>query len=121
MRWLDGLMTAVFVLAIAVQYNDPDPLYWMLLYTPAALLSALALAGRFRPRPSLLACAVYVVLAAYASPALRDARLESFNSFTMHSAADEAVREAAGIWLCAIWTGVLALRARRAGAPAGLA
>jgi hypothetical protein len=114
MRWLDGFMTVLFALAIAVQYNDPDPLYWMALYTPAALLSGLAFAGRFRPGPSALAFAVYLVLALYWLPALLQAGPESFTSWRMGSAADEEVREAAGIALCAVWTGVLAWRARRA-------
>jgi hypothetical protein len=113
MRALDALMTVLFVLAIAVQYNDPDPLYWMALYTPAALLSGLALAGRFRPGPTLLAFAAYAVLAVYWSPALLQAGPESFAAWRMGSAADEEVREAAGIALCALWTGVLAWRARR--------
>ena len=113
MRWLDGLMTLLFALAIAVQYNDPDPLYWMLLYTPAALLSGLALAGRFRLRPTLLACGVYLVLALHAAPAFFQARPESFNAWRMGTLADEEVREAAGILLCALWTGVLFWRARQ--------
>jgi hypothetical protein len=116
LRVLDGLMTLVFALAIAVQYNDPDRVYWMALYTPPALLSAMALAGRYRLRPSLLAFALYLVLGLVHAQAFRNARLESFDSFHMHSTADEEVREAGGIWLSALWTGILALRARRAGA-----
>jgi len=114
LRALDAVMTALFVLAIVVQYNDPDPLYWMALYTPAALLSGLALAGRFRRGSTVLACAVYVVLALYWSPALLQAAPESFTNWHMGSVADEEVREASGIALCALWTGVLAWRARRA-------
>jgi transmembrane protein TMEM220 len=113
-RVLDAFMTALFVLSIAVQYNDPDPLYWMAVYTPPALLSGMALAGRFRARPTALAFAVYLVLALYHLPAFKQATLASFDSFHMHSIADEEVREAGGVWLCAIWTGVLALRGRRA-------
>ena len=113
MRWLDGLMTVFFALSIAVQYNDPDPIYWMVLYTPAALLSGLALAGRFRLRPTLLAFAVYLALALYAAPAFLQARPESFNAWRMGTLADEEVREAGGIALCALWTAVLLWRANR--------
>jgi len=113
-RWLDGFMTALFALAIAAQYNDPDPLYWMALYTPPLLLSALAFGRRFRLRPTALAFAVYLVLALYWAPALRQAGPESLVGWRMATPADEEVREAAGIALSALWLGVLALRARRA-------
>jgi len=116
MRALDAAMTALFALAIAVQYNDPDPGYWMALYLPAALLSALALLGRFRPGPTYLAAVLYLALAVYHAPAFAQARLESFNAWRMGTLADEEVREAGGIVLCAIWTGVLAWRARRSAA-----
>jgi hypothetical protein len=114
-RWLDALMALLFALAIGVQYNDPDPVYWMALYAPAMLLSALAFTGRFRARTTLLAAAVYLVLALWWAPALRQAGPESFNAWRMGTLADEEVREATGIALCAVWTGVLAWRARRAG------
>jgi hypothetical protein len=120
-RWLDGLMAAIFVLAVVVQYNDPDPLYWMALYLPAALLSGLAFLGHFRPRPTLLAAAVYLALALYWAPAFGQARPESFSAWQMGTVADEEVREAAGIALCALWTAVLAWRTRRGGVPAGAA
>lgn len=119
MRWLDGLMTALFALAIAVQYNDPDPLYWMTLYLPAALLSALAFLRRFRPGPTYLGAAVYLALALYYAPAFREARPESFDAWSMGTLADEEVREAGGVALCALWVGALAWRARRATAPRG--
>jgi hypothetical protein len=105
-------MALLFALAIAVQYNDPDPVYWMALYTPAALLSWMAVAGRFRRGPSALAAAVYLVLALWWAPALLQATPESFNAWRMHGPVDEEVREASGIALCALWTGVLAWRAR---------
>lgn len=113
MRALDALMAALFALAIAVQYNDPDPLYWMALYLPAAALSALAFFGRFRPGPTYLAAVVYLVLALYWAPAFRAARPASFNHWEMGTIADEEVREAGGVALCALWTAVLAWRARR--------
>ena len=33
------VMLAVFILCIAVQYNDPDPGIWMLIYGLAAIVS----------------------------------------------------------------------------------
>lgn len=37
-----SLGAALFLLSAAVQLNDPDPLRWILIYTTAALLAALA-------------------------------------------------------------------------------
>ena len=52
MRWvmsaLHLLMMALFGLSAAVQYNDPDPLLWMVIYTGAALLSLQAAARQHR-------------------------------------------------------------------------
>lgn len=43
------LLTLYFIFAAAVQYNDPDPLNWMLIYLTSALTTALALFGKDRP------------------------------------------------------------------------
>ena len=116
MRWLDLAMALLFALAIAVQYADPDPLFWMVMYTPPALLSWLAFRGRFRLEVTVLAFGAYVLLALYWSPAVLQAGPESLTSWKTGTAADEEVRGAAGIALCALWTGVLAWRARKAAA-----
>lgn len=64
MKILNWFLVAVFALFAIVQYNDPDPLLWMLLYGGvAALYAAAALGYRqarwFRPTAwVLLAAAV---------------------------------------------------------------
>ena len=40
------LMIAAFLFSVAVQYNDPDPIRWMLVYGLAALACVLKLRGR---------------------------------------------------------------------------
>ena len=40
------LMIAAFLFSVAVQYNDPDPIRWMLVYGLAALACILKLRGR---------------------------------------------------------------------------
>jgi hypothetical protein len=39
---LNSLLGAYFVFAAAVQYNDPDPVHWMLFYGTSALCCVLA-------------------------------------------------------------------------------
>jgi hypothetical protein len=41
-----GLLAGYFLFAAALQYNDPDPLHWILLYAGSALLCFAALQGR---------------------------------------------------------------------------
>ena len=40
------VMLAAFLFSVAVQYNDPDPIRWMLIYGLAALACILKLMGR---------------------------------------------------------------------------
>ena len=40
------MMAVLFLIAAALQYNDPDPLRWMAIYGLAVLACLLALAGR---------------------------------------------------------------------------
>ena len=40
-RFINYLMISIFVLAAIVQYNDPQPLRWMLMYGAAALVCIL--------------------------------------------------------------------------------
>lgn len=43
------LLTLYFLFAAAVQYNDPDPIHWMLLYLASAVCCILAALGKDRP------------------------------------------------------------------------
>ena len=60
-RWFGALsliMGGLFLLSLGLQYNDPDPLRWMLIYGAAALVSFLA---PWRPLAKRLALLVLVV------------------------------------------------------------
>lgn len=46
MRWLNIPLFLYFLFAAAVQYNDPDPVHWMLLYLASAAACLLALLNR---------------------------------------------------------------------------
>ena len=45
-RLLDAVFALLFVLAVIVNLNDPDPIAWVLIYAAAAWTSFLAVLGR---------------------------------------------------------------------------
>ena len=109
-------MAGVFLASAAVQWNDPDPAYWIALYGVAALLAARAAQGQLPRVPNAAALAMYVALGLRALPDLLAAREEAFTHWQMLSAGDEVAREAGGILLCAAWSALqtaLAFRAPR--------
>ena len=110
-RLLAALMCALFVLSLAVQYNDPDPWLWMPVYGLAAVLAGFGAAGRLPAGPNAAALALFVGLFALWAPSLAGARHEAFESWHMQSREDEQAREAGGLALCAFWSAVQTLRA----------
>lgn len=117
MRIASGVFCAVFLLAVAVQWNDPDPLVWMLGYGLAAALSLVACFGRFPVLPNALAAIGFALWFLSLAAALPGAPSEAFTSFRMQSAAHEEPREAVGLLLCAAWTAALAFHGRRHPSP----
>ena len=108
-----GAMGALFAVAVAVQWNDPDPWLWMPLYGLAAGLAGLAAAGRLPLLANAAAATLFVGAFALWAPSLATARSEAFETWHMQSAADEEAREAGGLALCAFWSLVQTWRARR--------
>ncbi len=117
MRIASAVFCAVFLLAVAVQWNDPDPLAWMLGYGLAAALSLAAWFGRMPVLPNALAAAGFAVWFLALAGSLPSAPTEAFTSFEMQAAAHEEPREAVGLLLCSGWTAFLALRGARRRPP----
>lgn len=57
MRILNALLALAFFLFVAFQYNDPDPLPWMLAYGAVGTLCALAALGGHFPYADLILAA----------------------------------------------------------------
>ena len=106
-------MTALFLLAAGVQWNDPDPLRWVGFYGLAAASSlGLTLDRAWRVlelATALLAIVVVLTLA----PALTSARVEAFTSFQMQCSGDEQVRELLGASIVLVWSAALVIRRAR--------
>src|SRR5262245_16622051 len=105
-------MCGLFLLSVAVQWNDPDPWLWMPIYGLAAALAGLGAAGRLPLAPNAAALVLYLALFAVWAPSLVGARREAFEHWHMLSPGDEEAREAGGLALCALWSAVQTLMAR---------
>lgn len=117
-----ALLCLVFLFGAAVQYNDPDPLRWAAIYLAAAAVAAGHALRPMPPLPSALVAAVSLIWAVAMAPdALRTLPSGSdiAGDFKMMSPGVEEAREALGLLIIAIATGVLAFRARARMTQAG--
>ena len=112
-RTLSGVMCALFAAAVVVQYNDPDPLAWALMYGAASGVSAMATARGIAPFSAVaivgVIALVWGVLLTLRVPGLT-AYTHMFDAWQMHSAVAEEARESLGLFIVAGWMGLLAFR-----------
>ncbi len=117
LRGINLFIAALFALSAALQYNDPDPALWILVYSLAAV-SCLQYGRHSRDHflPALSGLAA-LSWAASLVPALIDrARLSDlFRSMDDKGGAAELAREFAGLAIIAAWMIVLVVAARRRG------
>ena len=111
-RILNGVMAALFAFAVIVQHNDPDPLKWMAIYAAACGASAAhAVSGAV---PLAVVAPVGAIALAWGGvlvsngPTL-DVFRYMFDAWEMKSAPIEEAREASGLFIVALWMGVLAI------------
>jgi len=112
-RVLAALMCALFLVSLAVQYNDPDPYLWMPIYGLAAWLAWTGVRGRLSFRANAIALAIYLALFAAWAPSLFRARAAAFEHWHMLAPDDEEPRESGGLAICAAWCAVQMVVARR--------
>ena len=104
------LAAALFVFSAVVQWNDPDPLRWVLAYLAAAALSAAFSLGMAVRLPAALAAPAFAAVAIAVAPSSLLASLEDLVAPEMKTLVIEEARESLGLALCAGWCSVLALR-----------
>lgn len=113
LRVISIFMAAVFLLALVVQYNDPDPLLWIILYLAPLVLSIFAATGRYY-RSSLGVAALYVVLAVIWSPNWRNVGSNAWQPhMAMMDADTERAREVVGLFVASAWMVVLGIAGLR--------
>ncbi len=114
-RILHLSFAVLLLLAVAVQYNDPDPLRWMAMYGSAAVISAMA---AFRRVPWVWPALVALVALAWAATLLPAVARNPqggglFDQWGMANIGIEEGRELYGLAIVAAWMFATAVHERR--------
>lgn len=108
-KYLGFLYGALCFISALLQYNDPDPMLWIVIYSCATILSIAFALNKIHPVLLALAAVISLVGFFYMYP-------EKFEGFKI-GAGDikniEEAREAFGLLIMAIMFAVFAIRARR--------
>jgi hypothetical protein len=111
---LNYIFLALFVFSVLVQYNDPDPLVWMIIYGLAAVACVVAIK---RPAhwqlPGVLLLGNLLWAASIAPRVWGRVRFaELFEAWEMKDLRVEEAREFGGLLMVAAWMFVLFCQAR---------
>jgi hypothetical protein len=103
-------MALLFLFAVVVQFNDPDPLPWMAVYGAAAAVSVAAALLVRVPRVLIgvvaVVALVWAIERAIGVPGL-GTYADMFDAWEMRSPPVEEAREAIGLLLVVAWMAVL--------------
>jgi len=111
------VMAAIFLFSLIVQFNDPDPIRWMLIYAAAMVVAVL----EARRRGHWTAAAVVGIVAFVAAFIIaNDLDMvpvgDLFAQWEMSGTEVEETREVGGLWIVAGWMLFVTFAAwRRAG------
>lgn len=110
----NAAMFLAFVFGAVVQYNDPDPLLWILVYLSAAGASLVALLGSTRWEiPALVGAGTLIWGLTIAPRVIGQVPFMSmFGAFEMANLGIEESREMYGLFMIAGWCILVASMAR---------
>ncbi len=112
MKAVSALLTLVFARSVVVQFNDPDPLVWIAVYSLATAISVAAFFDRLPAAAAKGAAAVFAAGLLFRITALPHISAEVFSLTGMGSVEVEQVREAWGLLICLAWSLLLVARGR---------
>jgi Transmembrane family 220, helix len=109
------VMLIAFIFGVVVQFNDPDPARWMMMYGAAALACGFYAAGRkLWIVPAVILTVAFIWAATLAPVALGKVGFgELFEAFEMKDERVEIGREFGGLMIIAAWMSVLTLMSWR--------
>jgi len=112
------VMTAAFLFSVAVQYNDPDPVRWMLIYGSGSIACILGSFRRLKRYvlPATVGAAALGWAASIAPRVIGKTTFGAmFESFHMTNSVVEEAREMGGLLIVAGWMLVLTLVSKQHG------
>lgn len=114
-RTVSWVMAALYLLSVAVQYNDPDPLRWMAIYGSAAVAAALLPSRRWAIGLALGVAAAALIWAVALTPEIwgRVGFADLWKKMSEKGGAVEIEREVGGLALVVAWMVPGALLRRR--------
>lgn len=122
MKYLFGFLSILFLIFALVQWNDPDSLWWIILYLTVAVLYGLAAFQRFFSIPTLVIAGLCLAIALFHFPGLiefftNDDGITFSQGMSNEYMYIEKAREFGGALIAAIATGWLYLQARKTVLP----
>ena len=114
-RWVNWGMVPLFLLAVAVQWNDPDPVRWMAIYGAAfGVALVVALRGRIaNTMPILIGLVALLWSLTTLTGAPAAGFRHMFDAWEMRTETVEEAREATGLLIVAAWMLIVAAGQRR--------
>ena len=108
------VMMVLFLLSVAVQYNDPDPVLWMLMYGLAALACLLFLLKKLQWWIPVLIGAAAMTWASLLIPAISESPDEIslagiFGAVGMKTEGIELAREMGGLMIVVCWMAIVTI------------
>lgn len=112
MRIANLVFALAFLFAVAVQYNDPDPLRWMAMYAAGLVTCVLWEVVRLRRIAAVLVGSAALVWGVWTALGMQLTAPvgEALTDWHMHAGGSEELRESLGLFLVAGWMAVLAIR-----------
>lgn len=120
MKIVFSILGIIFVLFAALQWNDPDPMNWIILYGFMAVMCGMAAFGKYQKWPVLIGAAAYAIYAILLFPSFltwlqSPNRAELFDEFAkMQNLYLEETREFLGLLVCILVMAFIWLSHRKA-------
>lgn len=115
MTILNFFFLIIFLLCVAVQFNDPDPIRWMVMYGAAAfccILFALRRLPSYLAPVTAIAAFLWILLLLPEVWGKQIAWNQVFATIHMLSPGVEEVREIGGLFIVLVWMIVLSFKTR---------
>lgn len=121
MRIANWILAVIFLLFAIVQYNDPDPIHWMVAYTFVAVMLGLAATKRYYRWVTLGGLAIFVIWMVFIIPDFINWLKMGEPSIVATMKAEtpyvELTREFLGVVLCILALGFVAWQGARKRRP----